>query len=232
LKPTALVLFGKVPLPGRVKTRLAGAVGPKIAAALSESFLRDAARGSTALAMAGNVVPVLAGDPAPHPFWDELFPPPWRIETQGEGDLGRRLASAFEREFERFERVAVVGADHPALKRMELERFLESSNAIWPTRDGGYAALLLTRCAGADSLFDGVAWSTGRVFEQTLVRAQRASIALEIFPETYDVDREEDLEFLARDLQSRDPLDPDFPRETWATLRRFQPSRFEPRVAQ
>ena len=222
MRPVALVLFGKVPLPGRVKTRLADSIGPEGAAALSEAFLRDAAREYARLAgdpATGGIALVLAADPATHPFWRDVFPNPWRIEPQPGGDLGQRIAAAFEREFERFERVAVLGSDHPSLPSAELRRFLSSSNAIWPTRDGGYAALVLSKNPGAGSLFEGIDWSTERVFDQTFERAARASIRLEVFPKTYDVDREEDLDLLARDLESRDPDDAGFPRETRAALR-------------
>ena len=222
MKPAALVLFGKVPLPGSVKTRLARRIGPDAAAALSEAFLRDAARGYSALAAArpfGEISLVLAGDPLPHPFWSGVFPDPWRLEPQGEGDLGLRLAAAFRREFRRFERVAVLGADHPALPRAELERFLGSSDAIWPAHDGGYAALLLTRRGSVEELFRGISWSTGSVCAETIERARSVSLSLEVFPETYDVDREEDLRILAEDLAKRDAADPAFPRDTWKTLR-------------
>ncbi|MGH9443019.1 MAG: TIGR04282 family arsenosugar biosynthesis glycosyltransferase [Thermoanaerobaculia bacterium] len=230
MTPAALVLFGKIPVPGRVKTRLAKSIGPKHAAALSECFLRDTVRACTALAaagIAGGIDPVLAADPAPHPFWDGLVSSPWRVEAQGEGDLGRRIARVFDREFVSRERVAVLGSDHPALPWSRLGAFLASSNAIWPTRDGGFAALILTRRGEIEPLFDGIEWSTPSVFEQTLDRAKKASIELEIFPETYDVDREEDLEVLARDLEGRDSATPDFPRETWRALRTFRSARPE-----
>ncbi len=226
MKATALVLFGKVPLPGRVKTRLASSIGPDNAALLSESFLRDASRGCAFLAAsrpAGAIAPVLAAEPPRHPFWDGVFPAPWRIEPQGEGDLGRRLARAFEREFDRYERVAVLGSDHPALPLPDLGRFLDSPNAIWPTRDGGYAALILERGTRAAVLFENMEWSTPSVLARTLERARRNSIDLQIFPETYDIDREADLETLARDLERRDSEDPGFPRATWETLGALRP---------
>jgi rSAM/selenodomain-associated transferase 1 len=224
LKTTALVLFGKVPLPGRVKTRLASTIGTASAAALSEAFLRDASRGLLEISRGfpeGEVSTVLAADPVPHPFWVEVFAPPWRIEAQGEGDLGRRLDAAFGREFERHEKVAVLGADHPALPGGMLRRFLQSSDAIWPTRDGGYAGLLLSRRSSVAALFEGMEWSTPTVCRETIERARRASIDLEVFPETEDVDRDEDLGRLAADLAGRDRGDRDFPRFTWEALHRL-----------
>jgi hypothetical protein len=225
LKPAALVLFGKVPLPGRVKTRLAASIGEENAAAISEAFLRDAARAYPSLnagSSGGDLQLVVAADPFPDDFWGWRFPAPWRIEPQGEGDLGHRLSAAFRREFARFERVAVVGADHPALPHTELGRFLQASNAVWPTRDGGYAALILTRSPAAGSLFEDIPWSTPSVLDRTLARAQANSIDLEIFEKTYDVDRFEDLALLESDLANRDRSDPAFPRETWTELQRIR----------
>ena len=217
--PAALVLFGKVPLPGRVKTRLAAAIGEQNAARLSEAFLGDFARILAGLAAKrGRLDLIVAGDPFPHAFWSARFPAPWRAEPQNEGDLGRRLGAAVRREFSRFERVAVLGADHPGLPHGDLERFLEAPNAIWPTRDGGYAALSLTRSPGALSVFDEIPWSTPAVFRRTLERARAAAISMEVFPETDDVDHPEDLERLAADLETRDRESPLFPRETWERL--------------
>ncbi len=228
MKPAALILFGKVPLPGRVKARLAASIGEADAALLSESFLRDAARTYATLARGRppeGISLAVAADPFPHDFWSEVFSDPWRIEPQGDGDLGRRLDAAFQREFVLHERVVVLGSDHPALSLSELETFLGADNAILPTRDGGYAALSLTRTPKAGALFEEIAWSTPSVFEQTVERARKVSIGLQIFPPTYDVDRADDVELLVRDLAARDRRDPSFPRETWAQLERIRTGR-------
>jgi rSAM/selenodomain-associated transferase 1 len=218
----ALVLFGKLPVPGQVKTRLARRLGDSGAAALAEAFLRDAAEAYAAL---DGVAPVVAAAPdAADPFWRNTFPAPWRIEAQGDGDLGQRLAGAFRREFRRRERVAAVGADHPALPLDGLRRFMAERNAIWPSRDGGYAAILLERSARALDLFDGIPWSTDRVLAETVERARRAGIALTGYPETYDVDEPHDLLRLRSDLQARDRAAPGFPRHSWEAVGRLVPA--------
>lgn len=222
---TALILFAKRPFPGRVKTRLARAIGAESAAALAEAFLRDgAARWS---AMPG-CAPVVAADAPDDPFWESVFPAPWRIEPQGEGDLGARLSRAFARELGRFPRAAAIGADHPSLPSVETGAFLREENAIWPARDGGYAAIVLSRGAAerlavdgapAAFLFEEIAWSTPRVLAQTVARAESRGVTLTRFPDTDDVDVPADLDRLARELASRDRSSPDFPSRTWEVLR-------------
>ncbi len=230
---TALLLFAKRPVAGGVKTRLARAIGADAAAALAEAFLRDAARRWGALAACA---PVVAADEPEDPFWRSVFPAPWRIEPQGDGDLGARLARGFARELGRFRRVAAIGADHPALPASEVAAFLREENAVWPARDGGYAAILLSREAGrrlaeggraAASLFVGIEWSTPRVLRQTFARAEARGVELARLPETADVDEPADLDALCRELARRDPASPDFPRRTWEALRAI---RFEARA--
>ena len=214
----ALLLFGKVPAPGRVKTRLAKAIGAVPAADLAEAFLRDAASRYAALP---GVAPVVAADEPDDPFWRRTFPPPWRIAPQGDGSLGQRLARAFRRELARHPRAAAVGSDHPALPP-EFSDFLAGDDGVWPTRDGGYAAILLSRGAPIDSLFDGIDWSTPRVLGQTLARAEAAGMRLALRPETDDVDEAPDLDVLARALADRDASGDGFPHHTWEALRRLE----------
>ena len=222
---TALLFFAKLPVPGRVKTRLARTVGAAAAAALAEAFLRDGAERWSAIA---GVAPVLAADEPEAPFWRRTFRPPWRVEPQGPGDLGGRLARAFTRELALYDRAVAIGSDHPALPADAFALFLEQpESAVWPARDGGFAAILLSRRDarlvfppdGSRGLFDGIEWSTPRVLEQTIERAASLGARLERVAETDDVDAEEDLERLARELAARDRSAAGFPRHTWEALR-------------
>lgn len=216
----SLVLFAKVPRPGEVKTRLAREIGPEAASELAGAFLEDGAARFGSLQSARLVV--AAAPDAGDDFWKKRFGDPWTIAPQGDGDLGARLWRAFERELRISERVCALGSDHPSLPLGPLAAFLEEPAAVWPARDGGYAALVLSRSFARPELFTGIPWSTGRVFEETLARARAAGIPLAVYPETFDVDCGEDLARLEEDLRGQDPASAGFPRRTWEVLRKIR----------
>jgi len=219
----SLVLFARVPRLGLVKTRLAPRISPAGALALYRAFLEDAAR---TYGSSGNWEPVLAAEPDPDdPEIAALFPPPWRRERQGEGDLGQRLTGAFGREFAGgAPAVLAVGSDHPALDASTLARALGllasggARAAAVPAEDGGYCAIAFSPEAPWREAFRGVPWSTGDVLAVTARRLGEHGAELALLPPGYDVDRPEDLDRLRRDLASRDPGAPDYPRATARAL--------------
>jgi rSAM/selenodomain-associated transferase 1 len=222
-----LVLFARAPLPGAVKTRLAGALGSDGAARLYRAFLEDAAR----VYAAGSWSPVLyAESDAEAPTLASLFGPPWRRESQVGGDLGRRLAEAFRCERARgAPAVLAVGSDHPALARAALAELFEAIRrgedaAVIPARDGGYCAIALSERADPDAVFDGIPWSSDATLEATLDRMRRRGLSAVVLDPSYDVDRPEDIGFLRDDLAGRDPTADDYPRATAAALAELAPA--------
>ena len=223
-----LVLFARAPIPGSVKTRLAGVLSADGAARLYRAFLEDAARvyagpGWTA---------VLYADPDP----DEaslaaIFRDPWRREAQEPGDLGRRLTAAFEAERSRgAASVLAVGSDHPALPRKSLAALFAAVEggddvALVPAQDGGYCAIAVASGATTATLFREIPWSSDRTLEVTVDRARTAGLRVRLLEPGYDVDRPEDLETLARELARRDRSDDDYPHATARAMALFAPPR-------
>lgn len=194
-----LLVFVKEPRPGRVKTRLAEAVGAGEAAALYR-------------AMGRAVVHRLRGGPyhtevhftpaaAREPVEEWLESRDLAFVPQVEGDLGRRLDAAFRGVFQRgAPAAAVVGTDTPGLTRERVKEAFRSLRdaevVLGPAVDGGYYLLALAAPHG--ELFHDVPWSTEGVLEATLERARIHGLAVALLPELQDVDRPEDLEALAR----------------------------------
>ncbi len=217
----SLVLFARVPVAGRVKTRLAPRLTEEGALRLYRAFLQDAAR----LYGAGVAWdPVLAAEPDPDaPELAALFPPPWRRQAQRPGGLGEKLTDAFSREFARGAPSAIaVGSDHPALSRSAvaeaLARVAGGGAAVIPAEDGGYCAIAFAAGAPWEEALRDVPWSTGAVLEVTRERLARFGVALSMLPAGYDVDRPEDVDRLRRDLSGRDPRSADFPEATARAL--------------
>lgn len=189
-----LIAFAKAPRPGRVKTRLAAAIGDAEAASLYRVMGRqvlDGVRG-------GDYRIVVYVDPAKElaAAREWLGAAGVEFRPQRGGDLGERLADAFRREFRRARRVCAIGTDAPAVDRHVVERaFAKLSTSdlvLGPALDGGY--YLIGTTGYWPELFREVPWSTEEVMTVTQARARALKLwttALEPLP---DIDTVEDLE--------------------------------------
>ena len=217
-----LILFARTPALGKVKTRLCPPLSAEGVLSLYVAFLEDAARvygGSRRWA------PVLAAQPEPDdPVLARLFAPPWRRQLQAPGDLGAKLASAFEDARARgAAAVLAVGSDHPALPLAQVGEAFDaiaagSDAAVVPAEDGGYCAIALGPRAEPQLVFRDVPWSTPEVLAVTRARLASAGLTLATLDAAYDVDRPADLERLRGDLARRDAGAPDFPAATARAL--------------
>jgi hypothetical protein len=207
---TAIVLYARVPRPGRVKTRLTPPLTPREACRLHAAFLADGARIVRAAARrAGADAWVAFGEP-----WE---PRPrgslaaalrgFGRRPQGRGDLGARMRGTCGDLIRRgYGGAIVVGADVPTLP---VSRLIEACHALrrgadlvlGPARDGGYYLVGVKRDCPA--LFRGISWGTADVLRATLRRARRMRLRTRLLRLWDDVDRPEDLVRLARALRGR-----------------------------
>jgi rSAM/selenodomain-associated transferase 1 len=194
LSRDALIVFVKAPRPGATKTRLARHIGDHAAAAVYRAVAGDSARRL-----------------APRSFeYERLFfyaPADARAEVESwlcgetclpqvEGDLGERMAAAFEATFGRgAPRAAIIGSDVPGLSggavREAFDALCQHDLVLGPARDGGYYLLALRRPWPA--LFAGLAWSTPSVLAATLERAQALGLTVHLLQPLTDIDTLEDL---------------------------------------
>jgi rSAM/selenodomain-associated transferase 1 len=126
------------------------------------------------------------------------FPLPREVEVRDQvgADLGERLSRVFaELLVGDQDRVVAIGTDCPDLGADAIQRSFDALAAVdmvlGPATDGGYVLLGLRRHEPA--LFEGVAWGTDRVLEQTRKRALGAGLSMTLLEERADLDRPEDL---------------------------------------
>lgn len=189
-----LAVFVKQPRPGAVKTRLAAALGPEMAAEVYRVLAGEVLRATTP--MAGEYERLVFYDPPDAGDAIRAWLPAGRLRRQASGDLGRRLSDAFARCFARgASRVAVAGSDVAGLGRGDvLAAFAaldEKDVVLGPARDGGYYLLALR--SPQPALFDGVPWSSPAVLAATRERAARAGLTVGESRPLRDVDTVEDL---------------------------------------
>lgn len=197
---SALIVFAKVPEPGKVKTRLTSLLSPEWAATLYESFLLDALDVYCSL----NVdVRLYFSSPV------EMIPGRFHLEAlslheqKGPG-LGERMATAFVETFiAGYERAIVIGTDHPTLPVSFIDQAFELLEGphrvvIGPSDDGGYYMLGMSEFYSA--LFKDMTYSHDQVFSQTMARAASTDASLHVLPTWYDVDTPDALKRLIRDM--------------------------------
>jgi rSAM/selenodomain-associated transferase 1 len=197
-EPVTVAVFARAPVPGRVKTRLARAIGDAAAAVLHERLVERAV--ATACAGGGGGVELWCAPDARHPFFErcaERFGV--SLHVQCEGDLGARMAYAFAQHAG--QPLVLIGADCPALEPGDLRDAalaLRSHDAVFaPAEDGGYVLVALARPAPV--LFRDVAWGSADVMRTTREHARRAGLTLAELRTLWDVDRPEDLARLERE---------------------------------
>jgi hypothetical protein len=202
--PSVLLVFAKVPRPGNVKTRLTPALTPDEAAQLYRSFLQDALDLYAELDID---VRLYLAPPLPEDGLDGI---PDRVsvhEQSGDG-LGPRMQHAFREAFDDgYERAVVVGTDHPTLPLAFVRQSFDALDApdalcIGPSEDGGFYLLGMT--AAYPQLFEGMTYSHGEVFTDTLARVRTTDAQCTVLPRWYDVDMPAALRRLLDDLEETD----------------------------
>ena len=181
-----LILFAKTPRLHEVKTRLVPRLTPEQALALHEAMLADQTAFLTTL-----VTPLRSCEV--------------RLDSQqGDGDLGARMHRALSRAFaDGAAAAAILGADAPTLPRGLVEDAFAllsggADAAIVPAHDGGY--VLVGASHPVPALFDGIPWGTPLVVDATRRLAREAGLVLAETSPWSDVDLEDDLPRLAREL--------------------------------
>lgn len=187
----SLAVFGRWPSLGLAKTRLAPALTPALAHQLHGAMLNDALDAMREAEVERRTL-WWAGAPSHR----EGFPVPDVIEVcdQSSGDLGERLAHAFETLLRTPDtRVIVIGSDCPWLDAAALDHGFEvltrHDAVVGPADDGGFHLIGLGPAArSVPALFRGIPWSTERTGDAMLARLRDMGLRVALLPSASDVD--------------------------------------------
>lgn len=203
MSKTAVILFLRVPVKGKVKTRLAKELGDEFTLELYKSFVLDIL---DVLKETENLF-LYFWPPDKKEALKEWLGTEYLFEPQQGQDLGAKMAIAFEHLFEKgYHRVVLLGSDIPEINRNIIEdacRALESSDAVvGPSSDGGYYLIGFAKSVYSEPgflkrFFSSINWSTPEVLDQTISRIDRALLEKKILPQLDDMDTVKDLDGLA-----------------------------------
>jgi rSAM/selenodomain-associated transferase 1 len=195
---TAVILFAKAPVAGYAKTRLIPALGAQGAADLAQRLMY-AALAHAVNARLGPVELCVTPDRTHRAFADAVARHGVVLTEQGDGDLGERMARAFERVLRTQPRALLIGTDAPGLDAAYLRaaaQALHDQDAVFgPAADGGYTLVGLQQ--PQPRLFNAMRWSHDQVMAHTRERLAQLRLRHAELPVLHDVDVPADLVHLA-----------------------------------
>lgn len=200
---TCVIVFGREPIPGEVKSRLASGIGDEVAARIYAAMLDhtlDVSRSSGARV-------VLSLAEVPSGSWVRNLEV--AVEVQRGNDLGDRMDDAFARRFSEEEgRVVMVGSDCPWFSATHIAKAsakLGGADAVLgPASDGGYW-LVAQRPPGL-AMFARIPWSSPVTLERTRKRISALGGTWSELEELVDIDTVADLELVLDHPRTPEPL--------------------------
>jgi uncharacterized protein len=186
-----LLVFVKIPVTGKVKTRLAKSIGNEKALKVYKylvdytySVVRDVEAD----------VEIWFSDSKTDFKGPGLMDMVKKVQTGG--NLGERMSNAFREGFTSgYHKVVIIGSDCPEILPDHIEgafKFLDKTDVvIGPSFDGGYYLLGMKKWN--PNLFLNIDWSTDQVFRQTRRVIEKEGLNFSKLERLNDIDTVEDL---------------------------------------
>lgn len=191
MNESALIIFVRNPILGKVKTRLAKTVGDDRALEIYNKLLQHTKEVTQELACDKFIF--YADHINKNDIWPDAI---YKKKLQDGNDLGNRMEHAFATLFKLgYAQIGIIGSDCFELTTENLQRaFIElKSNTIviGPSKDGGYYFLGMRKLCLP--LFKNKQWSTKHVFNETMVDVHNLNCSFSWLPTLRDVDEEKDV---------------------------------------
>ena len=203
-----VIVFAKNPIPNYVKTRLIPRLSADQAAALYRAFLTDWCETLSELSTIDLIV-AYTPEGSQSDLQTIIGDAVTYIQQTGD-NLGERLTSATYWASENgYEKIIITGSDSPTLPLAYISQAFEVLDicdiVVGPSVDGGYYLIGFSNqnlTAVVPTIYEGIAWSTKNVLQQTVEHIHRINAKLNLLPVWYDVDTPEDLDFLQAHLSA------------------------------
>lgn len=211
---TTLVIFGRLPVPGKVKTRLAVGIGPERACAFYSTCCEHILHQSSQCEGAQRVF-FFSNETEREPVTEWIAGIDKEVELASQlqvPDLGERMVSALGTALQQGAcKAVIIGTDIPDLTPGIIQSAFQALDnhdvVIGPAADGGYYLLGLKQAHA--ELFQGIEWSTGEVLGATLANAKKANLDVaptNTLPVLRDIDTVADLQEWMQGASSTHPL--------------------------
>lgn len=189
-KKEAIILFTRVPYPGKTKTRLMPIYSPRECAEIHTCFLRDIYQQCVET---GRQVFVCYTDLGQEKLLHKILPEITKDQMmlQCGVDLGARMGYVMQRvlDFE-YDSVVLLGSDVPEIKAEQIGRAfhaLDMSDVVFiPTMDKGYCLVGMKKYI--PETFQDQTYGSGAVLENAVDAINKAGYSVTVQKPVYDID--------------------------------------------
>ena len=189
---SAIITFIKNPELGKVKTRLAKDIGDQHALEVYKNLMKHTRLTLEKVEQVDRLLFYSENIVVEDEWSEELF----KKFLQDPGDLGKRIEAAFSIAFDiGYKKVMIIGSDCPEISadliNEGLSRLEKVDMVVGPALDGGYYLLGLKSAPA--QFFEDIPWSTEKVLELTLKKADLEELRVFRLKELSDLDFASDL---------------------------------------
>jgi rSAM/selenodomain-associated transferase 1 len=189
-----VIILGKAPVAGQVKTRLLPEYTAEQAAAIHLKMM------DTVLSKVCSIFDDvwLAADNVNHEAIKSLAEH-FKVElcVQAGGNLGNRIQRLVTQSFMQDDKsVLLLGTDSPHVSTQRYQdvvhALLNHDVVIGPVEDGGYDLIAVQK--NVLELFENISWGSAHVFDETMNIINALELSVKVLNMSFDLDRPEDLE--------------------------------------
>ena len=195
-KDTAIIVFTRFPVEGKVKTRLAKNMGNKFAVSFYRVCAEHTFKELLKVKETGSEIFLFCSEGNEIEQVMKWAGNDFNYYSQQGNDLGLKMQNAFETVFKKgYKKAIIIGTDAPDVSMNIVQSAISVLNnysvVIGPANDGGY--FLLGFKSKLIDLFSGIEWSTGSVFDNTIEKLNHSKTNYFMLDELTDIDTLEDL---------------------------------------
>lgn len=195
LRPGIFIMM-KYPEAGKVKSRLAEAIGAEAAASLYRTFIQDIL---TTVQSLNTPFHLAVYPPESLEQFTQWLGPSYRYYSQQGTNLGERLQNGFTMMFkQQYHLVIALASDCPDLPveilRTAVFTLQTHKVVIGPAPDGGYYLIGFSSEFPFANIFQDISWGTATVFQETFAKIDAKPTQIHVLPEWPDIDTKEGLQ--------------------------------------
>lgn len=189
----AIIIFTRVPIPGKTKTRLQSILTKKQCAQIHENFLKDIKY--TCEKLKRDIFIFYTPDDKKD-ILNNILGYKFKYESQKGKGLGERMYNAIEYVLEKgYDSCILIGSDIPYLKENDFKKAFKilkkKDIVLGPTVDKGYYLVGMKK--PIKTIFENIEYGHGNVLDNTIASIENLNLTYDLTNKNVDIDEKDDL---------------------------------------